>query len=327
MLYVTNSHQMSWKLLYTECVAIQIYLREKLSHREIGTKLNRSNSSISDEIRKYSVNGRYIAWIARVMRQTKRRLMNTLHYKIQRWDPLDEFIIESTRKYRSPEQIAGRWKYETWEIISKDTIYSHIKRNHPNLIKKYFRRRWKKYRYWTIKAWYIYQRVSIHNRPIEAKLKSEFGHWEWDTVWWGGRKWWFVTFTERKSWFELAWVLEEKYATIVTETTYQLFKNLPETLKKTVTLDNGKEFVEHYMRKWLCWLETYFADVWNPWQRGLNENMNGLIRQFYPKKTKLSNVSQQELDYYINLLNNRPRKRLNYLSPIQYLQKYCADLN
>jgi len=317
---------MSLKLIYTECVAIQIYLREKLSHREIGLRLGRSNSSISDEIRKYSIHGQYIASIAWVMRQTKRRLVNALHYKIQRWDPLDEFIIESTRKYRSSEQIAGRWRHETWEVVSKDTIYSHIKRNYPELIKKYFRRKWKKYKYWTIKAWYIYNRVSIHERPIAAKLKSEFGHWEWDTVRWGGKKWWFVTFTERKSWFELAWVLEEKYATIVTETTYQLFKNLPDELKKTITLDNGREFVEHYMRKWLCGVDTYFADVWNPWQRGLNENTNGLIRQFYPKRTKLSTVSQQELDYYINLLNNRPRKRLNYLSPIQYLEKYCADL-
>ena len=75
---------MSSKLLYSECVAIQIYLREKLSHREIGLKLNRSNSSISDEIRKYSMNGQYIASIAWVIRQTKRRLINALHCKIQR---------------------------------------------------------------------------------------------------------------------------------------------------------------------------------------------------------------------------------------------------
>ncbi len=317
---------MSLKLLYSECVAIQIYLREKLSHREIGLKLSRSNSSISDEIRKYSINGEYIASIAWVMRQTKRKLINALHYKIQRWDLLDTFILDKVRSYRSPEQIAWRWKHETWEVISKDTIYSHIKRVHPELIKKYFRRKWKEYKYGTIKAWYIYNRKSIHERPIEAKLKSEFGHWEWDTVRWWWRKWWFVTFTERKSGLELAGVLEEKYATIVTEVTRQLFSTIPSEIKKTVTLDNGKEFVEHHMRKWLCWLDTYFADVWTPWQRGLNENTNGLIRQFYPKRMRLSNVSQQELDYYISLINTRPRKRLNYLSPIEYIKMYCADL-
>ena len=78
----------------------------------------------------------------------------------------------------------------------------------------------------------------------------------------------------------MAGVLQEKYATIVTETTRQLFKNLPEELKKTVTLDNWREFIEHYMWKWLCGLDTYFADVWNPGQRGLNENTNWLLRQF-----------------------------------------------
>lgn len=125
----------------------------------------------------------------------------------------------------------------------------------------------------------------------------------------------------------MAGVLQEKYATIVTETTRQLFKNLPEELKKTVTLDNWREFIEHYMWKWLCGLDTYFADVWNPGQRGLNENTNWLLRQFYPKKTRLSNVSQKELDYYVNLLNNRPRKRNNYLTPTEVLKTYCADLN
>ena len=84
MLYPLLYNQMSFKLLYSDCVAIQIYLREELSHREIGRKLGRSNSSISDEIRKYSVNGEYIASIAWILRQTRRRLINTLHYKIQR---------------------------------------------------------------------------------------------------------------------------------------------------------------------------------------------------------------------------------------------------
>ena len=317
---------MSSKLLYSECVAIQIYLREKLSHREIGIKLSRSNSSISDEIRKYSINGQYIASIARVMRQTRRKLVNALHYKIQRWDPLDTFILEKVKSYRSPEQIAWRWRMETWEVISKDTIYSYIKRVHPELIKKYFRRKWKKYKYGTIKADYIYQRVSIHKRPIEAKLKLALWHWEWDTVRWSRNTWWFVTFTERKSGFELVGYISQKYATMVTEATRLLFMNIPKKLRKTVTLDNGKEFVEHYMWKQLCWLDTYFADVWNPWQRWLNENTNWLLRQFYPKKMRLSNVNQQELDYYVNLLNNRPRKRNNYLTPIEVLKTYCADL-
>ena len=318
---------MSSKLIYTECVAIQIYLREKLSHREIGKKLGRSNSSISDEIKKYSVNGEYNAWIAWIMRKARRELVNVLHCKIQRWDPLDAFILEKIKSYRSPEQVAGDWKRDTWEVISKDTVYRHVKKVYPELIKKYFRRWWKKYKYWTIKAKYIYNRVSIHERPIAAKLKSEFGHREGDTMRGAKRIWWFATFTERKCWLEMARVLKEKTACNVTEWVCELFNRLPEGLKKTITLDNWTEFVEHYMWKLLCGLDSFFADVGQAWQRWLNENTNGLLRQFFPKRSDLANVKQEELDYYLDLLNNRPRKRLWFLSPIQYLEKYCADLN
>jgi len=317
---------MSQKLVYTECVSIQIYLREKLSHREIGKKLNRSNSSISDEIRKYSINNKYYADVAWIMRQTKRSLANIIQWKIKRWDSLDTFIVEKIKSYRSPEQIAGDRKNITGNSISKDSIYRHIKRNYPELIRKYFRRWWKKYQYWKIGVDYIFERKSIRERPKEVKLKTEFWHREWDTVR-GARKWWFATFTERKSWYELARVLKEKTARNVTNWAYEVFKDLPNILKKTMTLDNWREFTEHFMRKKLCGLDTYFADVWNPWQRWLNENTNGLIRQFYPKKTKLSNISQQELDYYVNLLNNRPRKRNNYLTPIEVIKNHCADLN
>ena len=318
---------MSWKLVYTECVAIQIYLREKLSHREIGRKLDRSNGAVSDEIRKHSVNGKYIASIARLRRKTKRALVNLLHRKIQRWDVLDTFIVQKIKSYRSPEQIAGDWKNNMWETISKDTIYTHVKRNHPELIKKYFRRWGKKYKYGTIKADYIFDRKSIRERPKEAKLKSEFWHWGWDTV--RGRKsiGGFATFTERKSWYELARVVKQKTARNVTTWAYEVFKNIPQELKKTMTLDNWREFVEHYMRKKLCGLDTYFADIGNAWQRWLNENTNWLLRQFYPKKSDLVNVIQEELDYYLNLLNNRPRKRLNYLSPNQFLKIHCVDLS
>jgi len=318
---------MSQKLTYEECIKIQVYLEEGLKHRAIAKKLRRSNSSISDEIRKYSVNGRYIASMAWIIRKTRRLLANALHCKIQRWDPLDMFIAEKIKSYRSPEQVAGDWRRETWEVISKDTVYRHVKKVYPELIKKYFRRWWKRYKYWTIKAKHIFNRVSIHERPIEAKNKSEFGHWEWDTMRGAKRVWWFATFTERKWWIEMARVLKEKTAANVTNWVYELFKKLPEWLRKTITLDNGTEFVEHYMWKWLCGLDTYFADVGQAGQRWLNENTNGLLRQFFPKKSDLANVSQEELDYYLDLLNNRPRKRLWFLSPIQYLQKYCADLN
>jgi IS30 family transposase len=318
---------MSHQLTYEESVSIQAYLEIWWKHRKIARQLWRSNSSISDEIRKYSIDGVYLAKIARCMRKTKRAILNVLNSRIKKWSELDLFIVEHVKKYRSPEQIVWSWKKKHKERLSIETVYHHIKVNHRELIEKYFRRKWKSYKYGTIKANYIYNRKSIHERPISAKNKSRFGHWEGDTVWWAKRVWGLVTFTERKSWYELAGIVKEKTAENVSREVYKLFQHLPKKLRRTITLDNGREFVEHYMWKWLVDMDTYFADVGKAGQRGLNENTNGLLRQFFPKGSDLANLSQGELDYYLDLLNNRPRKRLWFLSPIQYLAKsHCADL-
>jgi Transposase and inactivated derivatives, IS30 family len=322
-----NLITMSQHLTYEECVSIQAYLEIWWKHRAIARKLWRSNSSISDEVKKYSVNGVYVAKIAWCMRKAKRALLNVLYPRIEKWSTLDNFIVEKVKKYWSPEQIAKVWKMEHKEKLSTETVYRHIKFNHKELIKKYFRRKWHPYKYGTIKANYIYNRKSIHERPISAKNKTRFGHWEGDTMWWAKRIWGLVTFTERKSWYELAKVLKEKTAENVTKAVYELFNDLPKKLKRTITLDNGREFVEHRMWKCLVDIDTYFADVGNAGQRGLNENTNGLLRQFFPKWFDLANLQQEKLDYYLDLLNNRPRKRLGFLSPRQYLAKHhCAVL-
>lgn len=312
-------------LTYSECVAIQVFLEEGYSHRKIARKLWKSNRTISQEIKKYSSNGLYRAHIAKIVRKTRRTIANIfLHRRIIPNTKLETYIIEKTQEYRSPDQIAWNWKRETWESLSKDTIYRYIYLQHPEFIKKYFRRKWKKYKYGTVLADYIRDRQSIHARP---KIDSIW-HREWDTMWWAKRKWWFVTFNEIKSGYLLAGPMEEKRAKNVTFKAHELFSKIPHELKKTLTLDNGREFVEHYMLKELCWLDTYFADIWNPWQRWANENTNWLLRQFYPKWYDLWKVTQKELDYYVNLLNNRPRKRLWYLSPIEFLLlNHCVLLN
>jgi IS30 family transposase len=232
--------------------------------------------------------------------------------------------LENIQQYWSPDQVAGAWNEKTWESLSKDTIYRYIHLKYPEFIKKYFRRKWRKYKYGYEPVWYIYDRVSIHERP----KVDDIWHWEWDTMRWANRKWWFATFNEKESGYLLAWPLVERKSLYVTAKAHELFKKIPEELKKTLTLDNGREFCEHYMMRLLCWLETYFADPWRPWQRWANENTNWLLRQFFPKWVDVWNVSQEELDYYVKLLNNRPRKRLWYISPIEYLKRnYCFVLN
>jgi IS30 family transposase len=311
-------------LTYTQCVQIQVLLNEAYSHREIALKLNRSNKTISQEIKKHNINWIYLASTARLIRKTKRNLINTLiHTRIIPSSRLESYIHEKIHSYWSPEQIAWRWKRETWESVSKDTIYAYIYNQHPEWIKKYLRRKWKKYLHHREKVRYILNRKSISERPEIIW----WWHREWDTIRWRKRKWWFATFNEIESWYLLAWPLLERKAVNVTEKARELFKKVLEELKKTITLDNWREFVEHFMMKEICWLETYFADPGNPWQRWANENTNGLLRQRYPKWVDLWNITQEELDYYVHLLNNRPRKRLYFQTPIEFLSTtYCVLL-
>lgn len=310
-----NYHYMA-QLQYEECIRIQVYLEEWRKHRWIGKKLGRSNSTISAEVGRYSAWGVYRAKVAWELRKTRRRLVNTLRCKIERWGELEEDVRRKIEQYWSPEQIAWEGK-KVW----KDTIYKRLKQ-YPELVRKYCRRRWKKYRYGTITAWYIYKRVSIHERPDFIERYERLWDWEWDTVGNGC-----VTYVDRKSKYLLSGLTNGKYAKHVTEKTVELFKGIPEELRKSVTLDNGREFVEHYMWKWMCGIErTYFADKWQPGQRWLNENTNGLLRQFFPKKTDFKKVREEELAKAVELLNNRPRKSLGYKTPTQVLFPNCAVL-
>ena len=316
-------------LTYWERSQIQVLLKENYSHREIAQVLNRSNRTISQEIKKYSINWVYIPGIAEIMRKATRALVNSLlHCRIPRWSPLDSYIIDKVQQYWSPEQIVWVRKTRTWEALSIKTVYNHINRTHPELIEKYFRRSWKPYKYWTITAKYIYDRVSIRERPEIANIKWEIWDWEADTMWWKWYRRWLVTLTERKSLYEKAILVINKNATTVTKALCDMLDEIPQKARKSITFDNWTEFANHFELKYRYWIQTYFCDPWRPWQRWLNENFNWLLRQFFPKWSKTSNIKklkQKDVEMYVWLLNNRPRKTLNYSTPINFLNE-CVHL-
>ena len=157
----------------------------------------------------------------------------------------------------------------------------------------------------------IPDRVSIHNRPKEAELRFSFGHWEGDSIEGKAHKAGIHTEVERKTRFMMAIFIKDFTANETANTVSQMFHNLPKQAKKSTTLDNGKEFVKHK----LFGLPAYFADPYSSWQRGTNENSNGLIRRCLPKKTDFRKVEQTELDDIIEEINNRPRKCLGYHTP------------
>ena len=251
-------------------------------------------------------------------RRLRRSIASVKYCRIEKWSRVEKYILEKIKQYYSPEQISWRWRQATNEKLSKDTIYSYIYSNYPELIAKYFRRKWKKYQHKRKQKYQIDQRRMINRRPKSIEKRTTLGHWEADTVVWKRKtatKKCILTNVERKSWFLIARVLENAQAQSVVRATIKSFSHLPQYKRKTMTFDNGREFAYHYDIERELKMTTYFADPYCSWQRWTNENTNWLLRQFLPKWTDFETLTEKELQKYVALINNRPRLRLGFMTP------------
>jgi len=253
-------------------------------------------------------------------RNERKSLASKRYCRIEPWWILEWYILERiTSQQWSPEQISGRWRLETNERLSKDTIYRFIYSNHFSLVKKCFRRKWKKYQYSKRNKYQLQDRRMIDFRPEVANLRSRIWDWEWDTVVW--IKWWskqvILTNVDRKSWYLLAKKLQGWTWENVMNWTIDLFSKLPKHKVKTMTYDNWREFSEHRMIEYFTKLKVYFAHPYHSRERWTNENTNWLIRQYIPKKTDFKNISEEDLQIFVKRINLRPRKRLWYLNPFE----------
>ena len=163
----------------------------------------------------------------------------------------------------------------------------------------------------------IPERVSIDQRPAEANDRAQIGHWESDTVL--GRHGRLATHVDRKSRYTLIARLPDGTAAHFNAGSIRCFKRMPAKYRKTLTADNGSEFVEHRALGSSLGFKTYFADPYSSWQRGTNENTNGLIRQYLPKGSDFSTLTHQRVAAIEKALNNRPRKCLGYRTPAEVL--------
>lgn len=307
-------------LTVKEKCSIGIYLNEWLNYSEIALKLGRLCSTISRQVKKYksSKTGKYNACSA--IRESKKLRISINKQNKQRIKSdtfLIHYILSKIKKYGSPEQISWRIKEEHNIIISKDTIYLFIYEKHPELIKKYLRRKGERYQNERKDKYQLEDRKIIDSWPMIVEERSRIWDWEWDTVIW--IRWWskevFLTNVDRKFWYLLARKIDNKSAEAVFDWTLKVFKRIPRYKQKTITYDNGREFAWHKMIQGHTGLDVYFAHTYLSWERWTNENTNWLIRQFTPKKTDFSSVSPKQLQYYVSLINSRPRKRLNYKTP------------
>lgn len=162
----------------------------------------------------------------------------------------------------------------------------------------------------------------ISKRPAGAENRTRFGHWESDTVLGMRKTGCFGTHVERKSGFLVAFRIDDRLDNAFNKSTVEAFSSIPDKLKKSFTVDNGKEFAAHKELSASTGMKVYFCDPYSPWQRGTNENTNGLLRQFFPKGTSFADVSDEDLQRVVDMINNRPRKRLNFLTPYEVLKKF-----
>lgn len=303
-----------------ESISIEIYIKEWFNYSQIAEKLWRSPSSITREVKRYKskTSWKYSSKLAIKQRKEKRSKVNKKNkQRIKNDDFLTKYIISKTKKYWSPEQISWRLELEENIKISKDTIYKFIYENHPYLIKKYFRRKWKKYKQDRKSKYQLMDRKMIDTRPEIVENKERIWDWEWDTIIWV--RWWnkevILTNVDRKSWYLIASKIKDKSWNSVLDETIKLFSRIPKYKRKTMTYDNWREFSEHRMIEYFTWFDVYFAYPYHSRERWANENTNWLLRQFLPKKTDFQTISKNQLKYYVSLINSRPRKRLNFKTP------------
>lgn len=292
------------------------------SVREIARRLGREHSTILREIKRNRFGEHYVAIHAQKVWEERKSQAGRRH-------PLKDsntysYVFEKLIEGWSPEQIAGRLKLEKEKrTICHETIYRFVysKEEKDQKLWEYLPRKQKRRRrYYGKKSQRlrIPDRVSIHLRPDIVNRRLEFGHWEGDTVEGKGKQDGIHTEVERISRFFMA----RKVRLITGEETItvqqEMFRKLPEQLRKSTTLDNGRENHLHKRLEKLG-MKTYFADPYSSWQRGTNEYHNGLLRRYLPKKTSFTNLSQEELDDITEEINNRPRKVLQYKTPVEIL--------
>jgi len=307
---------------------ISLGLAQGRSCREIADKLGRNPSTISREIRRNSYNCyayRYRATRAQKVANRKARIPRKRR-KLDTNEPLRQFVFEHLDKRWTPEQIAKRLKalypMDTTMHISHETIYSYLylwpRGELRKVILKCLRRRHKYRREYgkaRNKRRSIQDFISIEERPKEAADRIIPGHWEGDLLMGHNNASALGVLVERTTRMIFLVRLRDKDAQTVRIAFARKFKHLPEGLKRSLTYDNGQEMAEHKLFTKNTRIQVYFAHPHSPWERGTSENTNDILRQFFPKGINFNKVSLRQINQVQNLVNDRPRKVLGFLTP------------
>lgn len=308
---------MSYKQIGNEDYAfIAKMLKAKYSYSDIAIIINKNVSSVSRHVKAHGGRDDYDV---REVKRKKRyvRISAMSETRLIKGGMLKS-ITNRLKQHFSPEQISGVLKNKSKEI-SASTIYRYLDERAPHL-KMYLRSQKGKYR----------RRQGTKKREVERELKKKrriderpdvinrrerLGDFEGDTVLGSDKRVRIVTYVDRRSGYLIAFLLPKTNAELLTKLTVKNFSGIHKDKKKTITFDNGTEFSDWENMETKTKMIIYFCYPYHSWERGTNENTNGLIRQYFPKRYDFNLITEEELKHIVKKLNDRPRKRLKYKTP------------
>jgi len=300
-------------------------LSEGFSLGDIAKALDRNKSTISRELARNSApeRQRYTPCRAHARACERKSSANT-HERLKN-DFIRQYVKDGLEKGWSPEQISGRVQIDhPGNFINHEAIYQYI--YHPqnpqrlemiNLLRRAHKKRRNKGIGRKVRKTKIPNRISIDARPKSIENRNRYGHWEGDSMVSRKSKAALNTLTERKSRLVLISKLPRKGAAETNKAIINQLKKLPARGRQTLTLDNGTENAKHEQLSARLGIKCFFAHPYSSWERGTNENINGLIRWYLPKGTDFSKIAPEQIARIEYLLNSRPRKCLGYKTPLE----------
>lgn len=309
---------------YTICVM----KKQGYKQKDIAITIGKDKSVVSRELRR-NCDRRSQKYDADLAQRKYQQRQRDKPKHICFTDEVKQIVDDMLKMDYSPEQIAGRTKVEEKPCVSTERIYQYIwkDKKEGGILFTHLRRKGRKYRKRSNAKdtrGIIKDRVDIEQRPVIVDEKKRLGDLEIDTVIGQNHKGALLTINDRVS--SMVWVakLNGKNANELAQKTIEIL-NPYKNMMNTITGDNGKEFAEHKIISERLDVDFYFAKPYHSWERGANENTNGLIRQYFPKGSSFESILDNDVQRVQNILNNRPRKKLNFLTPNEFLSLYLSN--
>lgn len=303
---------------------IEKLLSQHFTKSKIANIIGVHKSTISREVKRNQDlrSGNYISGLAQ--RKSEHRKKEKARHKVFT-EKIKERAEELLGQDFSPEQITGYCRKQGEEMVSHERLYQHVwsDKKKGGQLHTHLRRQGRRYRKrGALKdhRGIIKNKLSIDKRPAIVEQKARFGDLEVDTIIGKNHKGAIVTINDRATGMLKMKRIVKKEASITSNAIIELLESWKPFNLSTITADNGKEFAEHEKISEQLGIEVYFAHPYHSWERGANENLNGLIRQYIPKNTDFQSLSDEYIEYIEDKLNQRPRKRFGFLSPYQKME-------